>query len=226
MVLKHRSLNEKVYETIKEKIISSEFPSGFRLQEEHLVKMLGTSKTPIKIALAKLEQEGFVHTIPRRGTYVIKLTPEMMVEIYSLREVLEGFGARLATKNLTAGELEKMNENLSKFDPKMNKISLKRYLELDRWFHLSILTGAKHRYLEEALNRLYDIINMFKLRAASVRQNSGQPYREHMRIYQALKARDSALAEDAMRFHIRQVMQVLLENLERGIQLNDTKRQD
>jgi DNA-binding GntR family transcriptional regulator len=56
---------------------------------------------------------------------------------------------------------------------------------------------------------------MFKLRAASVRQNSGKPYHEHLKIFKALKARNPEKAEEAMRFHIRQVMQVLLDNLKR-----------
>jgi DNA-binding GntR family transcriptional regulator len=215
VVLEHRSLNEVVYDAIKEKIISSEFPSGFRLHEEPLVKMLGTSKTPIKIALAKLEQEGLVKTVPRRGTYVIQLTDEMMIEIYSLREVLEGLAARMAAQNQTDNVLKKLKDNLSKFDPERNDIALNRYLELDEWFHQTIIQEAKHRYLEEALKRLYDIINMFKLRAASMRQNSGEPYQEHLRIFKALEAKDQELAEKAMRFHIRKVVQVLLDNLER-----------
>ena len=60
MVIEYRSLNEVVYDTIKERIIASKFPSGFRLQEEHLVKLLGTSKTPIKIALAKFRTPDLV----------------------------------------------------------------------------------------------------------------------------------------------------------------------
>jgi DNA-binding GntR family transcriptional regulator len=214
VVVEHRSLNEVVYDAIKEKILSSEFPSGFRLNEEPLVKMLGTSKTPIKIALAKLEQEGLVQTVPRRGTYVIQLTNEMMIEIYSLREVLEGLAARVAAQNITDDVLKKIRDNLSKFNPERNNITLNRYLKLDEWFHQTIIQEAKHHYLEEALRRLFDIINMFKLRAASVRQNSGEPYQEHLRIFKALEAKDQGVAEESMRIHIKRVMQVLLDNLE------------
>jgi len=214
MVVKYHSLNEIVYDAIKEKIITSEFSSGQRLQEEHLVKMLGASKTPIKIALAKLEQEGLVHTIPRRGTYVIELTEKMMVEIYSLREVLEGLAAREAAQKLTSNALAKLRNILSKYDLKRNDIPLDTYLELDELFHKTIIQGAKHNYLEEALKRLYNIINIFRLRAAAVRQNSVNPYHEHLMIFKALEARDSGKAEEAIRFHIRQVLQVLLNDFE------------
>ena len=214
MVVKYQSLNKIVYDAIKEKIITSEFSSGQRLQEEYLVKVLGASKTPIKIALARLEQEGLVQTIPRHGTYVIELTDEMMVEIYSLREALEGLAAREAALKLTSNVLDKLRDNLSKFDLKRNDISLDTYLELDERFHQTIIQGAKHHYLEEALSRLFNIINIFKLRAASVRQNSENPYHEHLNIFKALEARDSEKAEEAIRFHIRQVMLVLLDNFE------------
>jgi DNA-binding GntR family transcriptional regulator len=215
VVLEYRGLNEVVYDSIKEKILSSDFPSGHRLQEEHLVKIIGTSKTPIKIALAKLEQEGLVQTIPRRGTYVLELTEKMMVEIYTLREVLEGLAARGAAIKITDNVLKKIKDNLSKFDPKQNNITLKRYLELDGWFHQTIIKEATHSYLEDSLKRLFDVINMFKLRAASVRQNSGDPYREHLKIFKAVEARDPGAAEESMRFHIRQVMQVLCDNFKR-----------
>ncbi len=214
MVVEYQSLNEIVYDAIKEKIINSEFSSGQRLQEEYLVKELGASKTPIKIALAKLEQEGLVQTIHRRGTYVIELTNEMMLEIYSLREVLEGLAAKETAQKLNSNVLDKLKDNLSNFDTKRNDIPLERYLELDEQFHRTIIQGAKHHYLEEALSRLFNIINIFKLRAASVRQNSENPYNEHLKIFEAIAARDSEEAEEAIRFHIRQVMQVLLDNFE------------
>lgn len=210
MILKRESLNEKVYEAIKGKVITSEFPPRYRLQEEQLVNMFGTSKTPIKIALAKLEKEGLVQTIPCRGTYVIELTVQMMSEIYSLREMLEGLAARLASQNLSASDLEEMRDNLSKFDPANSDLSLRHYLDLDSTFHMTILQGARNRYLEEALQLLYDKINMSKLKAASERQKSGEPYREHLEILKAIEARDPALAESAMRFHIQQVMKSLM----------------
>lgn len=214
MVVKYQGLNEIVYDTIKEKIITSEFSSGQRLQEEHLVELLGASKTPIKIALAKLEQEGLVQTIPRRGTYVIELNNKMMIEIYSLREVLEGLAAREAAKSMTTKTLNRLEKNLSEFDPNRKDISLELYLELDETFHQAIIKGAKHNYLEETLERLFNIITIFKLRAASVRQNSVNPYNEHLQILEALMARDSKKAEEAMRFHIREVMEVLVDNYE------------
>jgi DNA-binding GntR family transcriptional regulator len=207
--VRHLGLTEKVYEEIKEKIIGSQFPEGFRLAEDILIKEIGTSKTPIKIALAKLEQEGFVQTIPRRGTYVIDLTPEIMIEMYSFREELEGFAARLAAKNLSSSEIKKLEKNLCEFDPNKHDITLSRYLELDRSFHLYILEGAKNRHLKEALKGIFDKISMYKFKSASVRQSSGKPYIEHMKILEGIKNKNHVMAEKAMRFHIRRAIETL-----------------
>ena len=212
MVVKYQSLNEMVYDAIKNKIITLEFSSGQRLQEEHLVEMLGTSKTPIKIALAKLEQEGLVQTIHRRGTYVIELNKKMMVEIYSLREVLEGLAAREAARNLTSEALVKIRKNLRIFDSDRKDISLEKHLEYDEGFHQAVIKGAKHNFLEETLVRLFNIVTLFKLRTASVRKKSRNPYHEHLKIFEALEQRNSNKAEEAMRFHIRKAMRVLIEN--------------
>ena len=95
-IVKPPSLNEIAYQFIRNKIITGEFAPGFRLKEDFLIKMLDMSKTPIKLGIAKLEQEGLITSIPRRGSYVITLTREDINEIFLLREVLEGLAARLA----------------------------------------------------------------------------------------------------------------------------------
>lgn len=211
--IRHTGLNEKVYEEIKENIITSKFSKGFRLAEDILTKEIGTSKTPIKIALARLEQEGFVQTIPRRGTYVIDLTPEIMIEIYSFREILEGFAAKLAAMNFKKKEIEKLENNLCEFDPDKHNNTLKHYLELDKAFHLIILDGANNRYLKETLKGIFDKISMYKFKSASVRQSSGKAYAEHMKILEAIKNRNQLMAEKAMRSHIRRVIETLKTHL-------------
>ena len=216
MSIEHLSLNERVYKIIKEKIISSEFPPGFRLRTDHLVKDMGLSRTPIKMCLTKLEQEGLVRSIPRRGTYVIELTTELMMEVYLLREVLEGLAARLATQKLLESDIEKLRDNLLSFDPSSNKLTLERYLELDAFFHKTILDASEHRSLQDALGRLFDIISMFKLRAAARRYGQTDPYQEHMNILKAIQRREPDLAEQAMRFHIRGALDYWMTSLRRN----------
>lgn len=212
----HPGLNEMVFEAIRERIINGDFPPGFRLQEEVLINMIGTSKTPIKLALAKLEQIGLVRTIPRRGTYVIELTPVMLRDIYSLREFLEGLAARLGAQNLAEKEIQKLRRNLRKFDPTQGKLTRKGYLELDTEFHESILRASRNQFLQDALRVLYDFITMFKLRTAARRLITREAWEEHTEIVRTFETRNPDRAEEAMRYHIRRAMGVFLKILDQA----------
>ncbi len=209
-LIKDQSLYEKAYDVIKSKILSSEFPAGFRLQEEFLIKLLGVSKTPIKLALAKLEQEGLVNNIPRKGMYVIELTHEMVIEVYTLREVLEGLAARLAAKNISGKNIEKLRNILSQFIPNLEKMSLEAYLELDERFHEVIINASRHHRLQQFLNHLYDIIRLFKLKAANLPGRRKKAYKEHHEIFEALEKREPFKAEETMRHHIQKVVEELI----------------
>lgn len=210
MVLEYQSMNQRAYAVIKENIINSKFPSGSRLGEDFLVKELQISKTPIKLALAKLEQDKLVKTIPHRGTYVVQLNEERMRSLYTLREVLEGLAARLAAQHISNQDLMKMKKNLTRFNPSSGNLPLKQYLEIDAMFHQIIVNASENSYLQESLERQYDLIAMYKLKIASKRLNTNESYLEHLKIFKALKAGESESAEQAMRQHINRGMEVFL----------------
>lgn len=219
--LQHTSLNEMAYEVIKEKIVNGELPAGSRLQEDFLVNMLGASKTPIKLALTKLEQNGLVSTIPRRGTYVIKLTAEIAREIYSLREMLEGLAARLAAQNISAKDISRIRNIVSKMkvnseNTPLDSRGLKSYLEIDEKFHDVILKASSHHLLQESLKPLFDMITMSKSKAVMVTGRLKKAYEEHLIIFEAINKRDSEKAEKSMRYHIQRVMKDILENFPDG----------
>jgi len=210
MALEYQNLNQRVYAVIKENIINSKFPSGSRLQEDFLVNELGISKTPIKLALARLEQENLVETIPHRGTYVVQLNEESMRKLYTLREVLEGLAARLAAKHISDQDIQKIKKNLTRFNPSSGNLALKSYLEIDAMFHQIIMNASENPYLQESLEHQYDLITMYKLKIASKRLNTNESYLEHLKIFEALEAGESEIAEQAMRHHIRRGTEVFL----------------
>lgn len=208
------NVTKMVYKDLRGKIINGEFSPGSRLQEDILVKRFGVSKTPIKIALAKLEQNGLVTTIPRRGTYVITLTHELAKEIYSLREVSEGLAARVATQNISDSEIEKLQKVIAGMSVEAEKGNLKEYIELDEAFHTIILKASKHKLLQQFLNSLFDMIALFKFRAASLARNQERSNKEHLSIFKALIKGDARGAETAMRFHIVRVMENSVSNID------------
>ena len=207
-MLAHRNLNQRAYEVIKENIIKSKFSSGSKLGEDFLVNELGISKTPIKLALVRLEQENLVENKPYKGSYVVELNAENLRQLYTLREVLEGLAAQLAAKNISEHDLKKMKKNLTKFNPSSGNLPLKLYLETDAKFHQIIVTASGNPYLQESLERQYDLIKMYKLKIASKRLNTNESYLEHLEIFEAIEARKPEIAERAMRHHIKRGTEV------------------
>ena len=213
----NQSINEKTYQAIKSNILSSEFPPGSRLQEEHLVNLLGVSKTPIKLALTKLEQDGLVHVIHRRGAFVVELTIEMAKEIYSLREILEGLASRLATSNLSQKNKKELRNIIDQLSYKNKKMLIEEYIKLDERFHGIILSASNHKRLQQYIINSFDLIRLFKLKTASLPGRQKESFNEHKKIFMALEKNDPAKAEAAMRDHIRKISESLIKNLEERI---------
>jgi DNA-binding GntR family transcriptional regulator len=205
--IKDRSLYEKAYHAIKSNILKSEFLPGSRLQEEYLVNLFGISKTPIKMALSKLEQEGLVSVVHRRGTFVVDLTTEKIREIYSLREVLEGLAARLAAKNLSKSEIHELRNIVEKIEcgNNENEMDLKQYIEQDERFHVIILEASNHQMLQQSIANIFDLSHMFKLKSATLPGRQKESSEEHKKILAALEKRDSQKAEAVMRAHIQKI---------------------
>lgn len=207
----HPTLREKVYEIIKAKIINKEFGPSARLQDNILANEFGISKTPVTLALTRLEYEGFVKTIPRKGTFVIDLSTNLATEYYLLREVLEGLAARLAAQNLPESDMEKMRKILPKSARDAISLSPKRYIEMDTRFHGIILNASEYPELQGAVKRIWDFVTMFKLRVAEPSRRRGESFKEHLSILKALQRRDAMGAEESMRFHIRRAQEALLK---------------
>ncbi|KIX11805.1 hypothetical protein X474_22275 [Dethiosulfatarculus sandiegensis] len=201
-ISRHPRLNEVAYKELKEKIITGEFLPGFRLKEEFLVKMFGISKTPIKLAIAKLEQDGLVVTLPRRGSYVSEINEETIKEIFSLREVLYSLAVKLAVSNISDEDFAKLEKvHLSMADD-IENISLKDYIQGDNLFHHMIIEYSGNRLLRECLNPIINRIEMLKYQSALSKERRKQACREHAKIVDAFRKNNPRAAETAMKEHL------------------------
>ena len=113
-VIENPNLRDQAYEIIKNMIILREITPGKKINEEYLAGEIQVSRTPIREALCRLENEGIVKIIPRRGAFVAELSETNVGEILLIREVLEGLVARLATENMDEKTLEKLRKALEK----------------------------------------------------------------------------------------------------------------
>lgn len=195
-----RELWYEAYSQLKEAIYSHELQAGVRITETELSERLSMSRTPIREAIYRLEAEGLLSHEPRRGLVITQPDHQMVMELYTMRETLEGAAARLAAQHASEAELMTLREiNESEKALFGNPKGLS---ELNRKFHMLISLSAHNRYLLKSLENMAATIALLP----TLLNSQGRPqeaHDEHRAILDALIARDAAAAEEAARAHIR-----------------------
>jgi DNA-binding GntR family transcriptional regulator len=207
------NLRERVYEILKRSIIFQEISPGDKIDEENLARTLGVSRTPIRESLCRLENEGIVKIIPRRGAFVVKHSKESIIEILLVREVLEGFAARLAVDHMDERTIEEMKALFRGFSESNIRDRSKDYVQADLEFHARIVKKSKNNLLINLMNILNDHVQMLRLRTVALKGRPERSLSEHVRIIEALERRNSPLAESLMRRHIRNIRKSVLRNI-------------
>ncbi len=208
------NLRERVYEILKKTIIFQEIPPGNKIDEESLARTLGVSRTPIRESLCRLENEGIVKIIPRRGAFVVKHSKERIIEILLVREVLEGFAARLAVDHMDERTIEEMKSLFKGFSESNIRDRSKDYAQADLEFHTRIVKKSKNDFLISLMNILNDHIQMLRLRTVAIKGRAERSLSEHVRIIEALEKGNPSSAESLMRRHIRNIRKSVLKNIE------------
>ncbi len=198
-------------------IVEGELPQGSKISEVELAGRYGVSRGPLREAIRDLEGMRLVERRPHAGDSVISLGLDELMEIYTVRESLEGMAARLAATEMTDEEIKELRGLLEIHETKVLDTDGQQYCHQhgDLDFHLRILQGSHNaRLLKLMRDELYQPIMMFR------RQSSQQPYRpsralkEHKRICEAIEARDPELAEMLMRRHIQGSRAALRKRIE------------
>jgi DNA-binding GntR family transcriptional regulator len=205
-------LSEKAYRLIKEKIVTLELPPSALIDEHSLMQELGLGRTPIREALQRLDCEGLVNIIPRRGTFVSDISFTDLPKIFELRASLEGFCARLAARRITDGQIEKMESVLRELEAVQGE-DHQPLMSVDERLHKLLYRAADNEFLAETLDRLYDLsLRLWHLvfyRLHDVRHSIEQ----HRRIFAALKEGNEDEAEALVRQHIVEFQHSIRETL-------------
>jgi DNA-binding GntR family transcriptional regulator len=191
-----------VYEEIKKNIINGELLPDTPLVEESLAEQYKVSRTPIREALRKLEQDGLVEMVSRKGTYVKRLSLMDIEEIFIIREGLEGVSTRIATELISNHNLNMIEEKLVQSDKELENGNIETASKVGNELHEIILKIAGNNRILNIVSNLKD--HIFRLHKLSIvipgrleRSN-----KEHWEIFNAMKSRDGYLAEQKMREHI------------------------
>jgi DNA-binding GntR family transcriptional regulator len=200
-----------VYRALLEAIKSGKLKPGNRVREEEIARSLGVSRTPVREALQLLQARRLIELVPGRGLVVVELNMHQVMELYAMREVLEGASARFAAQHALPGEIAVMRQLLDAFTAA--KGNPKKLEQVNIALHRAIYEAARNRYMHEALNNLGDALSLLGRTTFTLPERHESADREHRAIVAAIDAHDSDKAEAVSRLHIREAQRARLSLL-------------
>ncbi len=206
------SLSSKVFQKLRDNILTGKYAEQEELRENTIGKELGVSRTPVREALRQLELEGLVTIIPNKGAYVSGITGEDVKDIYRMRSLLEGLCARWAAERITEEQLGRLDEIilLAEFHSKReNAINAEQITELDGQFHAVLYEACGSRILKHTLTDFHKYVQNARKLSIISGERARKSIREHKMILRAIRERDPDLAEQLANEHIIHVMENL-----------------
>lgn len=201
------SLRGRVFQSIREDILSGRYEQNTELKEAAIGAELGVSRTPVREALRQLELEGLVTIIPNRGAYVNMITAKDVQDIYVIRSMLEGLCARWATQSITAEQLNSMEETLCLSEYHTSKKNYEKLYELDSLFHEQLYEAGGSRILNHILSDFHDYVKMVRKATISTSSRSVTSTEEHRAIFEAIKEKDPDKAEALAKEHVKHTIE-------------------
>lgn len=207
----YKPLREVVAETLRDAIINGVLKPGERLMEIQLAEELGVSRTPVRESIRKLELEGFVVMVPRRGTYVADLSIKDINEVYEIRTVLDVLAAGLAAERITEEELEELERLLVQISELADQSDVEKLIEYDTQFHDVLYRASRNDRLVGIINNLREQFTRFRSISMQYPGRLQNTVAEHTRLVEAIAQRNPELAQQIAREHMENSEQTLLK---------------
>jgi DNA-binding GntR family transcriptional regulator len=203
---------DQAYQGILRRIQTGELRQGDRLTEDRIAEGLGMSRTPVREALNRLVSRGLVEVSLGRTLAIRRLERAQVIELYEMRQILEGAAARLAAKHASKAEIYSLENLLERTRPENGKIALSpdAMAKLNTEFHDGILQASHNRYLQDQSEQLRESLWLLVGTTFSVKGRSKAAYGEHALILQAIAAGDESGAEEVARQHIERSLEARL----------------
>ncbi len=206
-------LRDVVFNTLRRAILTGELKPGERLMEIHLANRLGVSRTPIREAIRKLELEGLVTMIPRRGAEVAQITEKSLQDVLEVRRALDALCAELACDRITAGGKAALKKACDHFDEATKTGEVVAIAEADVALHDIIVQATGNQRLIQLINNLSE--QMYRYRFEYIKDESGHEnlVNEHRMIYESIMNGDREKAAAAARLHIDNQEQSIIRQI-------------
>ena len=200
------SLEEKVYRTLEEEILTGKLKRGEQLREVALAKRLEASRTPIRGALHRLAEDGLVELCANKGATVIGISSEDIEDIYAIRMHLEGLAARLAATRMSADTKRALASVVDLSEFYLSRSNDERNGELDSAFHSIIFRESGSRHLCKILSELHRNIKAYRMLSLSDSERAEKSIEEHREILAAILRSDADEAERLTSIHIENAL--------------------
>ena len=206
------SLRGRVFNKLREDILSGKYHDHEELKEVAIGEELGVSRTPVREAFRQLELEGLIQIVPNKGAYVTGITAKDVKDIYMIRSSLEGMCARLATENITEEQLEELEENVYLASFHASKGHMEQMTELDNRFHHILYEACDSKMLEKLLQDFHQYVMRIRKKTLSTKERGIASNEEHRQIMEAIKAKNPDEAQRLANMHMNNAYDNMVKN--------------
>src|SRR5215475_2576208 len=198
------SFRDQAYAALKQAIMDADIYARrdeIRLDERQLSQALGVSRTPIREAMTLLEQEGFLRTVPRRGVYILRKTKKEIVEMICMWAALESVAARLATQRASNEQIARLRAMFDHFNEGTPTDHIEEYSEVNIAFHQALVELSGSRIILDTIKNIFMHVRAIRRMTIAQSDRASRSIEDHMRIIEALEARDTERVETLVRQH-------------------------
>lgn len=204
------SATARAYDELKRQILRAELQPHEQLLEQDLAERLGMSRTPVREACIRLQSEGLVEIVPRRGVRIVAISAEDMAQVYDVLGVLEARAAELAARHASPDQLERLDAAVTRMHDALDAGDLDAWAAADADFHVRLVEASGNRHLVETTTRYADLVHRARMVTLRLRPTPTGSSDDHRSLVEAIRSGDAARAGSAHLAHRRAVAENLV----------------
>ena len=217
----YQPLRDMVFDVLMNAIMLGQLSPGERLLEVQLAEEMGVSRTPVREAIRRLELEGFVVMVPRKGAYVAGLSVADVEAVFEIRTALETLAVRLAAQRMEAEDFRQLDELAAKMKDTWQEGNVENWVTLDASFHELLYKFSRNERLVQMMNNIMEQLSRYRIISLANKEVRHNSLSEHEAVMDALRRHDSEAAAEAAAQHIINTKQSLIDILQAKFSNND-----
>lgn len=213
---KPRSIGDAAYDILKVAILKGDLAPGQRLVEHQLGTQMKTSRIPIREAIKRLEQDGLVEKLDKRGFVVKNVSIEEVEETFGIRAVLESYAAYLATEHIDEATIGKLEASIEAYKDAMAQGDMEKLTVVNGQFHETVYRAAGSQKLYSLINNFRDFISRYRRLLLTCQAYAELSLRDHIEMVEAMRAKDKERVESLVKSHISRGKEIIIKEMEEG----------